>query len=457
MNPTEVTTQFIANTSFEQIPSPVIAKAKACVLDCAGVMIAASRHPATNIIAEFIEEMGGRSQASIVGRGIRTSTCLAAFANGSMAHVLDYDDTSRSMRDGHPTAPVLPTVLALGEKTGTSGKRILEAYIIGSEVEMKIGSLVTPTHADRGWHTTGTLGTMGAAAAAAKILDLDINKTGMAIGIAISEAAGVSQNFGTMTKSFHAGAAAKHGIIAALLAKKGFTSAINALEGKLGFCGIFCGDKRCELGKISERLGNPYDFIFPGVDIKRYPCCSSAHCAIDAVLQLAQKHKFCSEKVENIRCGVSYKVPTVLIYPFPKTDLEAKSSMQFCLAVALVDKKVTVTEFTDSRLRDPRIQNLMKRIEMYVHPDLQTKESLTHEFTLVTVRLKDGTECSLKISKGQGSMSTPLREEEIVSKYKQCAQSLLNEDNIERSIRLIRNFENLDNVKELMRILSGLN
>lgn len=454
MNFSDAITQFIVNTRFEEIPSPVIARAKELVLDCAGVMIAGSMHPAINCISELIKEMGGIRQASVVAKGMRTNTSFAAFANGTMAHVLDYDDTSRSMRDGHPTAPVLPAVLALGEREGLSGKRILEAYILGSEVEMKIGSSVIPTHADKGWHTTGTLGSLGAAAAAAKILELDADQTRVAIGIAASEAAGIIQNFGTMTKSFHAGAAAQHGIIAALLAEKGFTASSDALEGRAGFYDVLCEGGADKVAEISECLGTPYDLVFPGVDIKRYPCCSSAHCAIEGVLQLVQEHDLSFEAVESIRVGVSYKVPNVLAYRSPETDLEARSSMHFCLAVAFLDREVTTGQFTERKLTDPRVHDLMRRVEMYIHPDLQTKESLAHEFTSVTVCLGGGTEYSVKIEKGQGSVSAPLEGAEIIDKYKQCAQGLLTKENIERSLEMIRDFEDLADVKELMTTLS---
>lgn len=448
-------TQFIVTTRFEEIPSPVIGRAKELVLDCAGVMIAGSMHPAMDIIIELIHEMGGTGQASVVGKGMRTNVSLAAFANSTMAHVLDYDDTSRSMRDGHPTAPVLPAVLALGERGGASGKKIVEAYILGSEVEMKIGSSVIPAHADKGWHTTGTLGSLGAAVAAARILGLDVARTRAALGIAASEAAGIIQNFGTMTKSFHSGAAAQHGIIAALLAKKGFTASIHALEGKAGFYDVLCDGGMDNVARISECLGNPYDLVLPGVDIKRYPCCSSAHGAIEGVLQLAREHDLRPEAVEHIRVGVSYKVPNVLAYRSPETDLEARSSMHFCVAVTFLEGKVTAEQFTDRNLADPRVHDLMRRVEMYIHPDLQTRESLAHEFTSVTMCLRDGTEYSVKIEKGQGSLSAPLEGEEVVQKYRECAQSSLTREGVERSLKMIQDLENLRDIRELMGILSS--
>lgn len=448
-------TQFIVTTRFEEIPSPVIGRAKELVLDCSGVMIAGSMHPAIDIIIELIHEMGGTGQASVVGKGMRTNVSLAAFANSTMAHVLDYDDTSRSMRDGHPTAPVLPAVLALGEREGASGKKIVEAYILGSEVEMKIGSSVIPAHADKGWHTTGTLGSLGAAAGAAKILELDIDQTRATIGIAASEAAGIIQNFGTMTKSFHAGAAAQHGIIAGLLAQKGFTASSEALEGRAGFLDVLCDGGADNVATISECLGTPYDLVFPGVDIKRYPCCSSAHCAIEGVLQLVQEHDLSFEAVESIQVGVSYKVPNVLVYRSPETDLEARSSMHFCLAVAFLEGKVTAEQFTDRNLADPRVHDLMRRIEMYIHPDLQTRESLAHEFTSLTLRLRDGTEYSVKIETGQGSVSAPLKGEEIIHKYRDCAQSSLTRENVKRSLEMIQDLENLGDIRELMGILSS--
>jgi 2-methylcitrate dehydratase PrpD len=455
VSPIEAIVDFILDARLDAIPPSVRTKAETMMLDCIGVMLAGSRTRPAAILTEFIEEIGGAPQASIIGRGLRSSSPFAALANGLMAHVHDFDDTSRSMRDGHPSAPVLPAVLSLGEQLGASGRDLLEAYIIGTEVEMKIGAVVVPAHADKGWHTTGTLGTLGAAAASCKILTLHRQRISMALGIAASQAAGLSQNFGTMTKSFHAGAAAKNGLMAALLAKRGFTSSQEAVHGKYGFYGVMCEPVPGQFDQIADRLGHPYDIVHPGVDLKRYPSCSSTHCALDGILKMRQIHGLKAEDIEKIRCGVSYKVPTVLIYPDPNTELEARSSMEFCIAAALIYGRLTAEEFSEEVLSNARLKTLMKKIEMYVHPKLRTRASLSREFTLLSVRLQNGVEYSLEIEKGPGSMSSPLQAEEVTTKYRQCAGPSLDETDLERSIELIQTFHELENISELMAILSG--
>ncbi|MFQ5933470.1 MAG: MmgE/PrpD family protein, partial [Dehalococcoidia bacterium] len=227
MNITESVADFILETRLDDVPGEAIIQAKRAILDTLGVALAGSREEPSRIVLEFVQERGGRATASIVGAGLRTDCLSAALVNGTMAHALDYDDVNDAMM-GHPSAPLVPAVMALAQEVGASGERALEAFLVGFEVECKLGLAVGHSHYVKGWHATSTLGTMGAAASAAKLLGLDKRCTQMALGIAASMAGGMRQNFGTMTKPLHVGHAARSGLLAALLAQKGFTASADA-------------------------------------------------------------------------------------------------------------------------------------------------------------------------------------------------------------------------------------
>ena len=447
--------RFILTENFDRIPLDVIKRAKESIIDCLGVMILGSNHEAIGILEKFIKENNGVKTSSVIGKNLKTSAIFAAFINGTMAHVLDFDDFSVSMSEGHPTAPTLAVVLALGEKINATGKEILEAYILGAEVEMKIGSLISPDHADKGWHTTGTLGTLGAAVTASKLLKLNLKQIAMALGIAVSQASGIIQNFGSMTKSLHVGAAAKNGIIAASLSKKGFTSSNDSFEGENGFCSVFYNyGNRNKLNKISEYLGNPYDFIEPGIEIKLYPCCSYTHGAINAILKLKEKYKFTTKNFKKITCGISYAVFKTLNHEIPKTDLDTKFNIPFCISLALVNDKLTVEDFSLIKLNNPEIREILGKIEVYIHPNLTTKEGLKNDFTLVTIFLSNGEAHSMKIDKKNASKDSLSYKKEIISKYVECTTGILSSENIKKSISIVDNLENLEKIQDLTSLFN---
>ena len=293
-------------------------------LDCLGAALAGYSHPIGKIITDFVKESGGSPKATVIGAGFKTSPHEAALANGTMAHALDYDDYSLVLA-GHPSVSLLPSILAIGEDRGISGKKVLTAYIVGFEIESKLGAGVNFRHYELGWHATCTLGTLGAAAACSSILGLDIEKTRMALGIAASEASGLRQNFGTMTKPFHAGLSARNGVIAALLAEKGFTADKNILEAEFGFCNLFCGKGEYDSERITSNLGNPFAIFEPGISIKPYPSCGGTHTALDAMLYLAKENDINPSDVEEIGVDVPELLPRVLIHSNPKTGLEGNS------------------------------------------------------------------------------------------------------------------------------------
>jgi len=447
MRTTERIADFIVATGFEQIPREAVDFGRGAILDCLGVTLAGSQDPSGKIVTEYVKELGGNPEAGVIGGGFKTSAPQAALANGTMAHALDYDDVAISWV-GHPTAALLPAVLALGERGKLSGREVLEGYIIGFEGGAKLGAGIGPGHYAWGWHATVTLGTMGAAAAAAKMLRLDAPQTGMALGIATSLAGGTRQNFGTMTKPFHAGSAARNGVVAALLAKRGFTADEAILENPLGFCKLFSGGGDFDIAKATQGLGDPFDIVTPGVSMKPYPCCRFTHRCVDAILYLIKEYRPRAEDVERVACKTAEFVPQVVIHSRPRSGLEGKFSMQYCMAIALLDGEVGLRQFSDEKVLDPKAQELLKRVE-YVHPDGLTP--LHPE--VVTIKLKDGRELCHEVAIAKGDPGNPMGEEELAAKYRDCASFVLSPEDIQKSLDMVSHLEDLEDITELIDLL----
>jgi 2-methylcitrate dehydratase PrpD len=452
MNATKILADFIVTINFAEIPTAAKELGKQAILDCLGVALAASREPASNILCELLQDMGGHPQASVWGRNFRTSSPLTALANGTFGHALDYDDTNRTLR-GHPTVPVLPAAFAVGEEMQASGKAVLEAYLTGFEVETKLGSALNPYLFENGWHPTPVLGVLGAAAAAAKLLKLTPEKVCFALGIAASAASGLRQNFGTMTKPLHAGQAAKNGVFAAKLAERGFTADGRIVEEKLGFAHAFSGPGKYDLKKIVGRLGQPFDILSPGLAIKRYPSCARTHPAIDAVLELILQKDIHPEDVQSVSCGGSYTTPQMLIHSRPRTALEGKFSMEFCLAIALLERKVGLSQFTDGKVQDPKVQRIIEKVSFYIREDLTTIENSGNPSTTVKILTKDGREFSKTVDEAKGSPGNPLALDEVREKYRQCAGIVQSKKNMERTIELVENMEAIQDISALIQLL----
>ncbi len=442
--------KFVLKTNYQNIPTAALQKAKASLVDSVGTMLAGAKEDAGIIIVRYVEKTGGAPAASLVGHKIKSSVYNAAMANGTMGHVQDYDDMSPTLI-GHPSISVLPAVLALGEEQKISGEKMLSAFTIGIEVECKIGRGTIPQHYENGWHPTATIGIFGAAAASAKILGLSEQEIIYALGIAGSESSGLRENFGTMTKPFHAGRAAAKGIMSAMLAKEGFTSTPKIFEGKAGFCKVMAVEY--DENKIIDRLGNPFDVEDPGFTIKPYPTCGAAHPAIDAVISLSREHDLKADEIQQIKCGTVPIGRDVLIYPKPATPLEAKFSMEYCLAVALIERKVGFSQFSDEKINAPEIKQLLEKVDMYLDPEMS---DLGYRGTFnanIKIVLKDGKEYSKRVDHGRGDPANPLTEEELLEKYSDCAALALDSEKIKRSKEMLSGLEQLSDISLLMDIL----
>ena len=454
MEETRKIADFIVKTDLNGIPPEAWVAGKRAILDCLGVALAGSRDPMARIMTDFIKDQGGRSQASVWGKKFKTSASLAALANGTFSHALDYDDITRSMR-GHPTAPVLPAALAVEEELKAKGKDVLEAYLIGFEVEAKLGAGLNPYLFEGGWHPTAILGALGSTAATARLLKLPQEKVCCALGIAGSLASGLRQNFGTMTKPLHAGQAAKNGVVAAKLAQRGFTADGAIVEAKLGYANAFAGSGKYDLDKVTSGLGKSFEVLSPGVGLKRYPSCARTHPAIDAMVEMAVQNDLHPQDVQSVACAGSYTTPQLLLHTRPQTALEGKFSMEFCMALALIERKAELPHFKDQKVQDPKIQEMIKRVTFSIRPDLATVENSGNPSTTVKILLKDGREFSRTVDEARGTPGNPLTNQEVREKYRQCVKGVLPKKETEKTIEMVENLETLNKISSLTDLLRG--
>jgi 2-methylcitrate dehydratase PrpD len=450
---TQKMASFIVETDYDQIPKEAIRNAKTAIVDCLGIALASSTEPAVQVVTEQVRRMGAVSEAGVICQGFKTVAELAAWVNGTVCHTLDYDDVfpSKVGYNCHPTVAILPAVMALGEKYGISGKNTLLAYIIGIEAESRVGLACGKPQSELGWHPTSILGSIGAAAAAAKVLGLTTAQVQVALGIASSLACGLRQNFGTMTKSLHAGNAARNGVVAGLLAKNHFTANKDILDGPFGFCNVFSAGKGLELANVVRDLGDSWHTFSPGISIKPYPSCRAIHSSIDAILHLKKEHHIEANEVAEVTCNVSPMIPDIAIQHKPTNALEGKFSLEYCVAIALIDGEVTLKQFTDEKVLGTEAQNLLQKIRL-AHPEnWPTGVNLTQE---VIVRLKDGREYSHRVNIPKGDPKNPMTDEEILTKFKDCARLAPVSLEAERLLELIHKIESLDNIVELMNVMT---
>jgi len=452
MSATREIATFIYEADIRQFPGEAVQLAKRSILDCMGVTLAGSVEPAGKIIVEFVRESGGKPQATVINSGFKTSASLAALANGTMAHALDYDDVFAT-GGGHSSVTIVPLVFALGEIVGASGSKILEAYLAGFEVGARISDAIEPSHSEKGWHPTATVNALRGTAAGAKLLGLTVDQIEVAFGLAASLAGGLRFNIGTMTKPLHAGNAARNGIMACLLAAKGFSAEPGVLEqSPYGFCEVFGGGEKPALDKLTTGLGKQFQIISPGMGIKKYPCVAGIHSAIDAILMLTEQHSLTAGMVESIACGVRKMRPQTLRSKEPKTPLEGKFNLAYGLARALLDRELGLQQFTQQKVDDPAVIELMRKIHIDVDPEL-VKEQAGKNAVIVAVRLTDGRVVSQRVDKARGTSKYPLTDEEVQRKYRQCAGLVLAPDKIEQTLAILQDLENVPDVGNLVGLL----
>ena len=457
MGATEKIAGFIVDTDYRNLPREVVEKAKRSALDCIGASLAGISEPVSQTVTSYVSKLGGAPQASVYGAGVKVAVADAALANGSIAHALDYDDCG--VKIGHPSVLVLPAVLSLGEHLGASGRDLLAAYIVGLEVEGKLA-----LHADfklmqaRLNHQTW-YGSIGAAAACAKLLKLDVAKTRMALGIAANFACGLSANHGSMAGAMAAGNACRNGIIAALMTQEGITANANIIEAKNGFYDTLVGPGHYDAERMADGLGKPFYIESPGISLKMYPSCYHTHRALDGVFQLINEHRLDDKNIAAVDVGTSERALRVLAFSEPATPYQAKFSMPHCIAAAVVDHEVTLETFTDHKLNDRNIVAARKKVQLSfpnvpIWPGLADVGPDT-EFVgnPVTIKTTDGRSLSARVDIPRGDASLPLSDDELLRKYRDCAHAQLSQENIERSVGLVRDLETVEDVGTLLGLL----
>ena len=444
MSLTEKVARFVVELTLNDVPAHAIDVAKGGIVDALGVAIAGTRTEAARILTRWARETDSGPHAGVIGGGFKTSQHTAARVNGTIGQALDFD----------PPTPLLPVLLALGESEGSSGREVLEAYVAGFEVQSKLQGGVSTRHYEHGWHSNAVFGTFGATAAAAKLLKLDVWRTRMAFGIAASEAGGVRQNLGTMTKPYHAGAAAAKGVIATSLAQQGLTSAPDSFEGAFGLLHVFATAGEYDERKIGESFGTPWNLVANEIRIKPYPCCRVSHRALDAILALTRAHNIDPEGVESIECEVSAHVTQLMAFPIALDSSQAKFCLPYCLAVAVCDGRAGLVQFSDERVRDAQVQALAARVHV-VHPGGQSEwDTGTLLPCLVRVRLRNGAVLEKSVGAPRGDKDNPMSFDDIVDKYRDCTRDLLSEEQIDHTLTLVQRLEKLEDLSELSTMLT---
>ena len=446
MSLTEHVVRFITDTPAEAIPPEAITAAKRALLDTAGVTLAGVPEDGPTIVRELAAE-NGPGPVSILGSDQRALLLDAALATGTAAHALDYDDTTVPLH-GHPSAPLLPAVFALAEERGCSGPALLDAFVIGFEVEARLGHAVDPSHYLHGWHATATAGTLGVAAAGARLAGLDAERTGHALGIALSLAGGSRANFGSMTKPLHVGNAARGGLQSVLLAERGFTAAEDSIGGPMGFLELFAAEGEAAPERL-EALGERWGIVDPGINVKRYPCCYGTARSADGLFALVGEHDLQPDQVERIDVRLEPGGLAALIHPRPQDGLQGKFSMQYVLAAILLDRELRLSSFEDEAVLRPEARSLIERIhtsEGAPPPELGDVPKFSH----VEVTLAGGGRIEHAVDEAAGSADHPLSWDELADKYRDTAGRVLDTEAVERGIERFATLESERSVDGLI-------
>lgn len=418
----EAIAEFGVSTPFHAIPAAALDIAKTQILDSVGTTLAGAKTPAARALLRVAQSEGGAGPCAALGTGMRTSATWAALCNGTLGHALDFDDTNLVML-GHSSVPLTAATFACAELTSQGGREVLHAFVLGYEVESALGRYLEPRHYVEGWHPTCTIGTIGTAVAAAKLLGLSAARARHAVGLAASHASGLRANFGTMTKPFHAGHAARSGVLSALLAREGFTSSPRALEGKNGFVQLFKSEP-ADPRSIFEGLGTRWEIVETPSAIKQYPSAAPTHSFMDALRELARQHRFTAADVASVTIAVSPLAREILPYPRPRSGLEGKFSIEYCAAVSLLDDPVGLGSFSDDRALRADAAAMMARVSVLVDEAMATGVDSRFR-SRVQVTLVDGRTFERPPAAVKGDHVEPLARSTILAKFLDCAREVL--------------------------------
>ncbi len=443
----------ISALRYEDLPDDAIYWSRVGLLDTVGVTLAGAAEDAPRTLEDVLEIKPRSGKSLILGGRLRVTSLDAALVNGTAAHALDFDNATNTMF-GHASATMIPALLAAAEAHGASGGDLLVAHVAGFEAGARMGHGLNLHHYEKGWHPTSTLGVIAVAAACANLLKLSVAATETALALSTSLAAGIKANFGTMTKPLHSGQCARGGLMAALLARKGFTASPDAFEHEQGFFNVFNGAGNYDAARIVERWGAPYDIVDPGACYKQYPSCASTHAAVDAALMLAREHgPFVPSALQRVESWTYAGRLKHTNRPVPESALDAKFSVQYCVARALLSGKVVLEHFEGDAHLDPPVRELLPRVHATPY-DEKYFASGSHVGAEVKITLSDGREFSARLEKPLGrTAQNPIDFEHITAKFENCASRVLALPAIEDVLRMAESFEHVKNVRDFTTLL----
>ncbi len=442
---TQILAGRLAEAKYSDIPDAVRKEAVRSLLNWTGCAIGGSHHETIDIAVATLSPFSGPGQASLLGRSQRLDIMNAAFVNGVSSHVFDYDDTHLKTII-HPAGPVASAILAYSEYAPVNGQDFLNALVLGIETECRLGNAVYPEHYALGWHITGTCGVFGSAAAMGKLLGLDAKRMANAIGIAATQQTGLKIMFGSMTKSFHPGRAAQNGMMAALLAAKGFTSSDRAIEGKDGWGGAVSPAHRW--GEVLDGWGTRYETALN--TYKPFACGIVTHPAIDGIIQLRNEHKLTADRIASIALEVHPLVLSLTGKKEPQIGLEGKFSIYHIAAAALVDGKAGEKQFSDRAVRDPVLIELRRKVTATVSPAIKEDQ------VRVTVTLNDGGVLKKFVEHAVGSTVNPMSDKALEEKFADLAEGILAPERARRVMDLCWKVESLQNAGEIASAASAV-
>ncbi len=440
MEVTRTLAKFVVGHRAPDVPDAVRREATRSFLNWVGCAVGAAKHESVRRALDALSPLSGPREATVLGRGDRVDIMLAALMNGITSHTFDFDDTHLKTVI-HPSGPVASAILALAERQPVSGREFLHAFILGVEVECRIGNAVYPEHYDVGWHITGTAGVFGAAAAAGRLLRLNEQQMTWALGIAATQSSGVREMFGTMCKPFHPGNAARNGLLAALLAKKNFTSSLQGIEAKRGFANVLSTGFRP--GEITDGLGKTWEVSLN--TYKPYACGIVIHPAIDGCIQLRNAHRLKAEDIARVDLRVHPLVLELTGKRTPQVGLEGKFSVFHSAAVAIIHGEGGEPVYSDACVRDSKVIGLRDR----VHAEID--RTLHEDQVRITIRLNDGRVLEQYVEHAVGSLDRPMSDGDLEAKFRGLARGILSGADTDRLIGLCWKIGSLKNAAEVAR------
>ncbi len=443
MGETQGIAKHIANLSYDKIPPRNLNDMKVLLLDYLGVALGGARTESGRIAAEFSQDSREKGESTIIGYGYKASAPTAAFCNAILSHSIELDDVD-PLAFFHFAPPTFSAALAMAERQRASGKAFLTALVAGCELVIRLSSVTNPALRNRGFHTTPTCGVFGAAAAAGNILGLDEEKQTSALGLAGAQASGLMEMYGvSMQKRINPAPAARGGVTAALLAQRGFTGAETIFEGERGFCRAFAD--ATDLSKLTENLGKEFPIY---VEYKPYACARPIHNAIDCALEIRKKHEINTADINEISMRRHPDWANYHTTSKPRTYHEAQVSLPYSVAIAFMEGKALLEQYSEERLRNPQVIELSAKVKITSDPSLPRGVSCA-----MKIVIKDGTSYEAQVDYAKGSLENPMTDEEHRDKFSSLASSILSEKKMEQVITMVDKIEEIKDISQLCGLI----